>query len=89
MINRTQILSFLAGLETFHAFVHAYLSITKTHIEHPVETVGLRATPTFHAVAAVINGAIAVGLCARAWNGRSRRNRIGNRGMRTSFQPTR
>lgn len=68
MTNRTQLLGFLAGAEAFHALVHAYLSITKTHIEHPVERLGIKATPTFHAAAALVNGAIALGLGARAWS---------------------
>jgi hypothetical protein len=66
MSNRTRLYAFLAGLETFHALVHAYLSVTRTHMGHPVELLGIKATPRFHAGAAAINAAIALGLGAGA-----------------------
>lgn len=50
MTNRRQLFAFFAGLETFHALVHAYRSVTKTHIAHPVELFGIQATPKFHGV---------------------------------------
>lgn len=73
MTNHGQIYAFLAGLQAFHALVHGYLSVTKIDIDHPVERLGVNVTPRFHAVAAGVNAAIALGLGAAAI--RSRRAR--------------
>ncbi len=67
MTDRRQVFAFLAGIETFHALVHAYLSVSRTHIDHAVELIGVKATPTFHAVSAMVNAAIALGLGTRAF----------------------
>ncbi|MBY0507740.1 MAG: hypothetical protein K2X03_27760 [Bryobacteraceae bacterium] len=64
-------ITFLAGVETFHALTHAYLSMTRTRIPHPAELLGIKVTPKVHAIAAVVNGAIAVGLGARALTARA------------------
>ncbi|MBY0508390.1 MAG: hypothetical protein K2X03_31050 [Bryobacteraceae bacterium] len=66
MANGTRLLTFLAGVETFDALTHAYLSMTRTSVPHPAELLGIKVTPKFHAVAAIVNGAIAAGLGARA-----------------------
>lgn len=68
MNDRRQLYAFFAGVETFHALVHAYFSITKADIKHPVELLGVRVTPRLHAGAAVVNAAIALGLGARAFH---------------------
>lgn len=68
MISRTRIITFLAGFEAFHALLHAYLGASKrTRLEgHPVEELGIKATPRFHTVAAIANGAVAIALGAWA-----------------------
>lgn len=66
MAYRRQVLLFVAGAQAFHALVHAYLSATKAEIDHPAERLGIAVTPRFHAIAAAINGAIALGLGAVA-----------------------
>jgi hypothetical protein len=67
MAKGTRLLGFLAGAEAFHAFMHAYLSMTRTRIKHhPAELLGIKTTPTFHVVGAIVNGVIAVWLGTRA-----------------------
>ncbi len=62
MISRTRIITFLAGFETFHALLHAYLGTSKrTRLQgHPVEELGIKVTPRFHMISAVANGAVTV-----------------------------
>lgn len=66
---RLRVPTFLAGFEAFHALTHAYLGLSKRTklIGHPAERLGIAVTPRFHAIAAVVNAAIAVGLGAWAW----------------------
>jgi hypothetical protein len=68
MISRTRIITFLAGFETFHALLHAYLGTSKrTRLQgHPVEELGIKVTPRFHMISAVANGAVAIALGAWA-----------------------
>lgn len=66
MADRRRLYAYLAGIQTFHALAHAYLSVTRTDIEHPAELLGIRVTPRFHAVAAAANAVIAVSFAAGA-----------------------
>lgn len=67
--NKALTLSFFSGLEAFHAVIHAYFGLTKTDVkQHPVEMLGMNDTPGFHLLAALANGAIAIGLGVKAWN---------------------
>lgn len=61
--TKTTVLTFLAGVEAFHALTHAYLSLSERseHRWHPVELLGIKADRKFHAIAAAANAAIAIG----------------------------
>ncbi len=68
MKKGAEVISFLAGVETFHAIVHAYLGLSKTKVKgHPAELLGINVDPTFHAIAVLLNAAVAVGLGVHAW----------------------
>lgn len=74
-------LIFFAGCEAFHAVAHAYLAVSRTTVKgHPAELLGIRVTRRFHAVAALLNGAVALGLAAGAWKrqtmARARRDEV-------------
>lgn len=67
-MKRSTLLAFFAGFEAFHALTHAYLAASRTKVRgHPAELLGIPVTPTFHAVAALLNAAVALVLGAGAW----------------------
>ncbi|MBY0472148.1 hypothetical protein K2X30_13355 [bacterium] len=71
--TKSGILTFFAGVETFHALTHAYLSLSKTKLKwHPAEILGIKVNPKFHAAAALGNAVIAVALGVMAQKSLSR-----------------
>ena len=67
MTKRAPLFTFFAGFEAFHALTHAYLGLSGTHVKgHPAELLGIRVTPTFHGIAAVLHAGIAFALGAAA-----------------------
>ena len=71
MQKRDQMFAFAAGFQTYHSIAHAYFALTKTKVKgHPAELLGIAMTPTVHAIAAVVNGLIAIGLAVRAFRSR-------------------
>jgi len=61
---RVKLLTFFAGFEAFHALVHAYLSLSsETELKgHPAERLGFKVDRKFHAIAALANAGLAIGL---------------------------
>ena len=68
-MNRAkEIAKFACGAEAFHAFIHGYLWLSGTNLD----VFGIRQTPVWNALGAVINGLVSLALGIYAWRGARR-----------------